>query len=71
MSSRASSESSSSDTNCSNDEVYSCQFRPYEDEPLLHNSEDLLDENSTEEQIEVCDEDGLMPASQIRSKSEV
>ena len=62
MSSSASSESSSSDTNCSTDEVYNSQFRPYEDEPLVHNSEDLLNENSEEQQEEACDEDGLTPA---------
>ena len=63
MSSSASSESSSSDTNCSTDEVYNSRFRPYEDEPLVHNSEDLLNENSEEQQEEACDEDGLTPAT--------
>lgn len=62
MSSSSSNGDSFSDTNGSSDEIYSCQFRPYEDEPLVHPGEDLMDENDDKEPNEESDEDGLTPA---------
>ena len=53
----------SSDNNDSNnevDEVYSGHFRPYENEPLVHDGEDLMEENSEENER---DQDGLTPAT--------
>lgn len=48
-----------SDTSETNEEVYNCQFRPYEGEPLVYPGEDLMDE--VEEVVEK-DLDGLTPS---------
>ena len=58
MSSSDNTSCSFSDNTDSNDKVYSCQFRPYEDEHLVHEGEDVMSENNEETERDL---DGLTP----------
>ena len=58
MSSSDNTSCSFSDNTDSNDEVYSCQFWPYEDEHLVHEGEDVMSENNEETERDL---DGLTP----------
>lgn len=62
MSSSDSNSCSSSNTSDVSDEVYTCQFRPYEGEPLVCPGEDLMGQNQLNNDEEESDKYGLKPA---------